>query len=105
MSRRHSRTLISRLSVLVHHLLKWQYQTTRRTPSWQQTIIEQRQRLTRLLRDNPSLRPQIPVLLIAVYPDARADALDETGMLDTAIPQTCPWTVIQVLDAEFWPEA
>jgi Domain of unknown function DUF29 len=104
-SRRHRRALTSQLSVLVLHLLKWRYQSARRTPSWQQTIIEQRQRLTRLLRDHLSLRPSMPALLVAVYPGARADTLDETGMLDLTLPQTCPWTVAQVLDADFWPEA
>src|SRR5438067_13461062 len=104
-SRRHRRALTSQLSVLVLHLLKRRYQSARRTPSWQQTITEQRQRLTRLLRDHLSLRPSMPALLVAVYPGARADTLDETGMLDLTLPQTCPWTVAQVLDADFWPEA
>ena len=63
MSRRQHRTFTSRLIVLVLHLLKWRHQPERRSPSWRHTIIEQRQRLTRLLQDNPSLRAQVPALL------------------------------------------
>ncbi len=58
-----------------------------------------------LLRDNPSLRPQVPTILMESYPDARVEALDETGLSDTALPQDCPWTVVQVLADGFWPDA
>lgn len=67
-------------------------------------MIEQRQRLTQLLWDTPSLRPQIPALLAAVYPPARAEAIDETGLPMDMFPHTCPWTTEQILDEHFWPE-
>jgi hypothetical protein len=31
-------------------------------------------------------------------------ALDETGLPDTILPETCPWTVEQILADDFWPE-
>ena len=34
---------------------------------------------------------------------AREKALDETGLPETVLPLTCPWTVAQVLDESFWP--
>src|SRR5262245_50003217 len=85
------------------HLLKWGYQPTRRSPSWQRTIREQRRQLARLLTAHPGLRPRLPVLLAESYPQACARALDETGLLATALPQNCPWTVTQILDDEFGP--
>ena len=104
MGKRQSRELASRLVVLVMHLLKWGYQPTRRSPSWQRTIREQRRQLARLLIVHPSLRPRLPVLLAESYPQACARALDETGLPATALPYTCPWIVTQILDNEFWPE-
>ena len=104
MGKRQSRALASRLAVLVMHLLKWGYQPARRSLGWQRTIREQRRQLARLLIAHPSLRPRLPVLLAESYPQARAKALDETGLPAMALPQTCPWTVTQVMDDEFWPE-
>jgi len=42
--------LVSRLEVLLTHLLKWQFQPERRGRSWSQTIAEQRDRIGRLKR-------------------------------------------------------
>src|SRR5712691_471210 len=57
--------LESRLEKLMLHLLKWRYQPDKRVRghSWQSTILAQRRRLWRLLRQNPSLRPPVPTLL------------------------------------------
>ena len=86
------------------HLLKWGYQLARRSPSWQRTIREQRRQLARLLTAHPSLRPQLLLLLAESYPQACAKALDETRLPATALPQSSPWAVTQILDDEFWPE-
>ncbi|ADE16180.1 protein of unknown function DUF29 [Nitrosococcus halophilus Nc 4] len=53
------RELKNRLTVLLGHLLKWQYQPQRRGKSWQLTIKEQRVAVKGVLKDNPSLRPRI----------------------------------------------
>lgn len=98
------RELGSRVDVLVMHLLKWHYQAAQRSGSWRQTIRTQRRELRRLLAQNPSLRPLVPSAIIDSYPDARLDASEETGLPLTTFPATCPWTLAQVLEAEFWPE-
>ena len=119
------RELENRLEVLVMHLLKWEYQPELRATghSWYDTILEQRSQIARLLRDNPSLRPQVPALLVDVYPDARQRArgemrgggprtplgqqdplaLIEAMRLDAHLPSTCPWRAAQILDKDFWP--
>jgi Domain of unknown function DUF29 len=107
LGRSQKRELESRLEVLMMHLLKWCYQPERRedSHSWYDTILEQRSQLTRLLRDNPSLRPEVATLLTEGYADARRRALGETRLFAAVFPQACPWTADQVCDAEFWPEA
>jgi len=47
--------LASRMSVLLAHLLKWQYQPDRCGSSWQRTIRDQRNAIVRRLRSTPSL--------------------------------------------------
>jgi len=104
--RSQKRELESRIHVLVMHLLKWRYQPEgrQRGHSWRSTIRTQRRELRLLLRDNPGLRPQVPTIVIESYPDARTEALDETGLPDATLPQDCPWTAVQVLDDGFWPD-
>jgi hypothetical protein len=95
----------SRLAVLVRHLLKWRYQPQRRQRgrSWRSTIWEQRSRIRRLVRLNPSLRRHLPAMIAEEYPSIRRRTLEETGLPPEALPTTCPWTVEQVLDETFWP--
>jgi hypothetical protein len=50
------RELLSRLEVLLTHLLKWQYQPALQIRSWVLTIEEQRDRIKDHLDDNPSLK-------------------------------------------------
>lgn len=60
------RALESRLTGLLAHLLNGQVRPERRGKSWQRTLIEQRKRIARLLRDSPSLRPRLSTLLAEV---------------------------------------
>ena len=104
--KRDVRELESRLEVLVMHLLKWPYQPERRERGrrWRSTIIEQRGRLQRLLAQSPSLHPQIPILVAEGYTRTRQRTLVETGLTESVIPPTCPWSTGQSLDDAFWPE-
>jgi hypothetical protein len=97
------RELISRLSVLLLHLLKWRDQPEKRGPSWEASIRVQRNRLADHLDDNPSLRQLLPQALATAYRDAALEAVAETGLAGATFPAVCPWTVEQVLDAGFWP--
>ena len=49
--------LYSRYRVLLMHLLKWQFQPEKRSPSWRKTIRTQRDLIARLLRQSPGLKP------------------------------------------------
>jgi Domain of unknown function DUF29 len=104
MGRRDRRKLESRFRRILHHLLKWQAQPGLRGPSWQRTLREQRRQAEKLLKESPSLRPQIAELIDAAYPDALTDALDETGLRPQAFPISCPFTAEQILDLGYLPE-
>ncbi|MBF0551328.1 MAG: DUF29 domain-containing protein, partial [Deltaproteobacteria bacterium] len=56
MGRSEKRALISRLAVLLAHLLKWTFHPGLRCTSWKYTIKEQRRRVLALLKDSPSLQ-------------------------------------------------
>ena len=84
------RELENRLEQLVMHLLKWVYQPIRRedSHSWYDSIMDQRNQIPRLLRDNPSLRPQVQRILDDIYPDARLRALGDGHRPGTAAAGT-----------------
>ena len=88
---------------LLMHLLKWQFQTRRRSRSWLLTIREARRRVTRLLQDSPSLKPFIHEIFADCYARARGDAAAETGLSLKNFPAECPYTLDQVLDENFLP--
>jgi hypothetical protein len=98
------RELYSRFLVLVHHLLKWQFQPEERSNSWRSTIIEQRDQLEILLGQSPSLRRYCEEALVDIYPRSRRKATAETGLVSSVFPEQCPYTVQQVLAIDFFPE-
>ena len=104
MGRGEKRELISRLSVLLVYLLKWQFQPERRGKSWRITIEQQRDRLDDHLNDNPSLRSQRDIVIRAAYRDARWEAEKETDLDGEIFPATCPYTFGQMMDEGFWPD-
>ena len=103
MGRSERRELVSRLTVLLLHLLKWQYQPERRGASWEASIANTRDQLGVHLRDNPSLKAQLPESIAAAYRYARRDAAGETSLRISTFPAVCPWSVEQAMDEGFWP--
>lgn len=103
MGRSERRQLTSHLELLLTHLLKWHYQPELRGRSWELTITKQRRRIERLLRDNPSLRPQLPKLLADAYQDAVFGAVRESGLPQASFPQTCPFALVEALDQGWLP--
>jgi hypothetical protein len=105
MGKAEKRELVSRLTVLLAHLLKWRYQPPYRGPSWEVTIRNQRRDLTDHLADNPSLSARLPEALASSYERAVDNAYAETGLPKATFPPHCPWPFDQILDAQFWPDA
>ena len=86
---------------LILHLLKWKYQPEWQCGSWRGSIFEARRRIARLIKKNSSLRPYPGEYLPEAYTVAREKALLETGLY--RLPETCPWTIEQVLADDFLP--
>ena len=99
------RELRNRMSLLLAHLLKWQYQPERRGNSWRRTIKEQRKAILDCLDETPSLKPdmQDPQWRERVWADAISAVLKEVE-LDN-LPENCPWFISEILQFEFYPDA
>ena len=96
--------LISSLRLIYHHLLKWQYQPNKRSKSWNDTIIRERDNISDYIEDTPSLKSllQDTVILAKAYQRGRRDAMRETEV--TNLPQKCPYSIEQTLERNFLPE-
>lgn len=105
LGRAERRELVSRLAVLVAHLLKWQYQPGQRSRSWLDTIEEQRERLAELCEDSPSLKFYLPQAADRAWKSALRLAVRETALLREAFPLCNPYNLEQVLDAAFLPHS
>jgi hypothetical protein len=57
------REIRSRLKQISAHLLKFQYQPDRATPSWETTVRVESSEIDDLLEESPSLRPEMPEFL------------------------------------------
>lgn len=97
------RELVNRLTVLITHLLKWQFQPKRRSRSWLGTIVEQRRRIARHVRENPSLGPFLREAMDLAFEDAVAIAAAETGLDRSLFPASLPFTFDQLVDPDFLP--
>jgi hypothetical protein len=112
MGKSNRRELVNRFIPLIAHLLKWQYQykqlqdqwVTFTGGSWRGTITEQRTKTTKLLKQSPSLNGKLPEAILDAYPDALKVAMSETGLPKSTFPNSCPYTIEQLLDEDFYPE-
>jgi hypothetical protein len=91
--------------LLISHLLKWQYQPERRSASWEITIIRERSHVKDRESDSHALRSQAAEIVEAAYPAARREAQVETGLPKSAFPPECPYTLDQLRDPDWLPDA
>ncbi|NJL45783.1 MAG: DUF29 domain-containing protein [Leptolyngbyaceae cyanobacterium SM2_3_12] len=102
LGRRERDRLVSAIRLILHHLLKWQYQPERRSRSWVKTIQRERINIQSYLEDTPSLRRILsPVWLEKIYRIARQDAALETDLPLGQFPQDCPYAWEEIVNASF----
>jgi hypothetical protein len=97
MGKSQKKELFSRLTILLMHLLKWDYQPEFQSRSWKSTIVTQRKEIRNLLEDNPSLRRIIQEKADILYRDAVEIASAETGLSESSFPETCPYTIEYIM--------
>lgn len=97
------RAISSHLRNILLHLLKYCYQPSRRSRSWENSIDHSRREVESIIKDSPSLRAQIPELLAAEYASARKSASRQTRLPLERFPEACPFTTEQVT-GDYWPE-
>jgi type IV secretory pathway VirD2 relaxase len=95
--------LRNRLSVLIGHLLKWEYQTQHRSRSWLATLRVQRRDILRLLKDSPSLNSYVDEALQEAYENAKDLAMGETDLPEQTFPSSCPYSLSEILGDLFYP--
>ncbi len=108
MSRSEEDGLESFLKRLYKHLLKWSYQSAKRGSSWEVSIDDSREQITRRLMRSPSLKSKVGELASSAYHRARAKAGAQMKMRReewlSQLPHTSPWSLEKVMDPEFWPD-
>jgi hypothetical protein len=104
MGRSERRELVSRLTVLLLHLLKWRYQPGLRGRSWTLTIEQQRMEVGDHLSDNPSLKSQLGDVIAKAYGYARIEAERETRLKSSVFPLACPFTFDDAMNPDFRPD-
>ena len=96
LSKRERDKLLSSIRLIIHHLLKWDYQPHKRSRSWQITIKRERNNIAFYLEDSPSLQKYLcDEWLEKIYLNASLDATKET---DLDFPSDCPYKITEILD-------
>jgi Domain of unknown function DUF29 len=103
MGKTEKRELVSRLTVLLLHLLKWERQPAGRSNSWRLSIANARDEIADLLDDNPSLKAIIDDVMASAYRYARRKAAIEMDMAEDTFPAQCPWNFARAMEEGFWP--
>lgn len=100
MGKSERRELISRLAVLIAHLLKWQFQPERRCNSWKYTVEEQQLKVTELLEESPSLQYEVETKLSDAYKQAVLIAAKEANLDRKIFPEKCFLNLEQCLNTK-----
>lgn len=98
LGRQEYRELVSRLGVLLGHLLKWQLQSERRSRSWFLSVREQRRAISRLLEQNPSLCSRLDEALEDGFQGGVDLVLRDSDLPLRSLPQASPWSLQEALD-------
>lgn len=96
--------LRARLGVVLTTLLRWAEQVDLRCHAWAVTLDSQRLRIARSLRENPSLRREVPELIARIYPVAKARAVLESTLFEESFPEACPFFEDDILQVGFYPD-
>ncbi|BAU63642.1 hypothetical protein STA3757_10080 [Stanieria sp. NIES-3757] len=103
LNKSNERELESYLIVLIAHLLKWEYQPSLQCGSWRGSILNSRNRIAKLLKQQPSLKRKLPEIIPEAYGEAKEWASAETGMKIILFPLNCPYEASELMDKNWLP--
>ncbi len=104
MGKRDFREILSRLKILLIHLIKWMFQKDKRTKSWQQTIDEQRDELNSEFEFSKNEKNYAKENYKSTYQRAKKLASKETGLPLSTFPEEPPFTFEQAIDEDWMPK-
>ncbi len=104
MGKRDFREVLSRMRILIMHLLKWIFQSDKRSKSWKDTIVEQRLQLSDEFMLSKNLEKFGKESFDDVYQKARRQAASETELPLSHFPEEPPFTFEQVIDEGYLPD-
>ncbi len=82
--------LESQLCRLILHLLKWQFQPLKRSPSWRRSIAGARIEIERLFKRNPNLNYKADSLIAEAYSGCRETGCYRNGNVSRPVPFILP---------------
>ncbi|MCC5616981.1 DUF29 domain-containing protein [Nostoc sp. CHAB 5836] len=106
MGRSEKKELKTRLVVLIEHLLKLQFWIAEKdynARGWRQTVVDQRRQILYTLADSPSLKFIFNDIFVDCYTDARKDTIRKYQLSSELFPEQPPFSLEQVLNADFIP--
>ena len=102
LSKRERDKLLSSIRLILHYLLKWNFQPQKRSRSWEITIEQERSNIELYLEDSPSLKKYFSEEWVnKMYRIARLDAAKDTGL---DFSTKCPYTIEEILDFDYLPK-
>lgn len=111
----------NRLTTLITHLLKYDYQQqVLKDPwvdeyvkhTWLDTIAKSRKRIIKLIKNKPSINNLAEKIIKEIYIEAKEDAIEEMNrfsrvknqkLTDTSFPETCLWSYEQIMTKGWLP--
>ena len=95
------KSFASGLGVILLHMLKWDYQPSRRSLSWIYSILEHRRQVIEDLDDSPSLKSRRAEAIHRAYGAARLRAARETKQPLDVFPEECAYSWEQIMEAPY----
>lgn len=105
LAKREFHVLTSALTIVLVHLVKWDFQPWQRSRSWYFSVLEHRTRVARQFRDNPSFKSRLDEALDQAWPTVVPQVLLETHMDRREFPSACPYDWDEIMDRPVeWPQ-
>ena len=100
LGRSEQRQLRNELARVLQHILKWDFQPEKRSPSWLHSIDIHRVHARQNLRENTGLKPRLPAIVGEAYELAVRYAVRDTRLPVKTFPAECPYDFETIMTRE-----